>query len=324
MMKRKEPLRKKGNMIVFPGVVERTLELAHEHAEYYRYEEAVDEFEKAFSLQEPTTRSLLAYAYCLYEVRAFQEARDVCERVLTHPNIPMVEVMELYLTVCMELKEYAHVTTLATSLLEQPLNDEQREKIERILSLNEKIVERIDGQQHVDEKLDQFLTMPIHEQDQFVSTLFQQNIRPYKETLIRYVEDASVHPLIRATLLTIFCEQQIDCIIRYPIEARIVEVNPIDLVGSPFDMPQFTELMALAEHQLDADPTKQELVEELIKRHALYVYPLDWETFYGYTTAEMLAGYVQYIELLFGQNDALDEDIITCIQQMEMNMNIEM
>lgn len=323
-MKRKEPLRKKGNMIVFPGVIERTLEAAHEHAEYYRYEEAVEEFEKAFSLTEPPTHSLLAYAYCLYEVRRFKDARNICERVLTHPNIPMIEVMELYLTVCMELKEYAHVTTLATSLLEQPLEHEQRQKIERILSINEKIVERLEQQQTIDERLDEFLLMSIHEQDQFVSALFQQNIRPYKDVLIRYAEDVSIHPLIRATLLTVFHEQQIDAHIRYPVESRIVDVNPLELVGSPFDMPQYNELLALAEQQLDSEPSKLEMVSDLIKRHALYVYPLDWETFCGYTTSEMLAGYEQYIDMLFGQNDDMDQDLIECIQQMEMNMNIEM
>ncbi|MEE1131307.1 MAG: tetratricopeptide repeat protein [Caryophanon sp.] len=323
-MKRKEPLQRKGNMIVFPGVVERTLEVAHEHAEYYRYDEAVEEFEKAFDLAESPTRSLLAYAYCLYEVRRFADARDVCERVLTHPNIPMIEVMELYLTVCIELKEYAHVQTLASNLLQQSLTDEQREKIERVQLLNEKIIERLEGQQTVNDRLNTFLTLPIHEQDQFVSALFQQNIRPYQDTLIRYAENASVHPLIRATLLTVFCEQQINCIIHYPIDERTIEINPTELIGSPFDMPQYKQLIALAQQQLDADPSKLELVEDVIKRHALYVYPLDWETFCGYTSAEMFGGYVQYIELLFGQRDDVDEDMLSCIQQMELNMNVEM
>ena len=89
-------------------------------------------------------------------------------------------------------------------------------------------------------------------------------------------------------------------------------------------MPQYKALISLAHQHLDADPSKLELVEDVIKRHALYVYPLDWETFCGYTTDEMFAGYVQYMELLFGQRDDMDADIMSCIQQMELNMNVEM
>lgn len=323
-MKRKQPLYKKGNMILLPGVIERMLDSAHEHAEHYRYDQAVEEFERAFDLTEPTTHSLLAYAYCLYEVRRFRDARDVCERVLTHSNIPMVEVMELYLTVCMELKEYAHVTTLATNLLEQPLEDEQRERIERILSLNEKIIERMSQQQSTDEQLREFLTMSIHEQDQFVSTLFQQNIRPYKETLQQYIETTAVHPLIRAMLLTVFNAQQIDVDIAYPLEERVIVVNPLTLAGGPFDSPQYIEMIEQSENLLDNDPTKLEMVQDLIKRHALYVYPLDWESVCGYTTNEMLDGYIDYIEMLFGKIQEMDYDLIECIQRLETSMNIEM
>ncbi|OCS88421.1 tetratricopeptide repeat protein [Caryophanon tenue] len=323
-MKRKEPLQKKGNMILLPGVIERILDSAHEHAEHYRYDQAVEEFEKAFGLSEPSTHSLLAYAYCLYEVRRFQDAREICEQVLTHKNIPMVEVMELYLTVCMELKDYAHVTTLATSLLQQSLEEEQRARIERILMLNQKIVERMQTRQTIDEQLDEFLTLNIHEQDQFVSQLFQQNIRPYQQHIVRYIETESLHPLIRAMLLTVLAEQQIDVELVYPLEDRTITINPTHLPGGPFDMPQYSALMELAEQQLDDDPTKLEMVLDLIKRHALYVYPLDWESICGYTTNEMLDGYVDYVEMLFGKIQEMDVDLIDCIQRMEISMNIEM
>lgn len=55
-----------------------------------------------------------------------------------------VEVMELYVTVCMQLKEYHQVESLITTLIEENvLPEDQLEKFERIRSLNQEVAKNL-------------------------------------------------------------------------------------------------------------------------------------------------------------------------------------
>ncbi|MFC9539388.1 hypothetical protein ACFTQ7_05825 [Lysinibacillus sp. NPDC056959] len=112
MTKRKRHVIKHDNIVVFPGAVQTLIREGHMYAENYQYEEAVASFEKAFLYEDGDEMALSAYAYALYELKAYDKVKNVCEQLFAMGTTLYVEVMELYVTVCMQLKEYHQVESL--------------------------------------------------------------------------------------------------------------------------------------------------------------------------------------------------------------------
>ena len=88
----------KDNIIMFPGTIERLKQQAHHYAENYQYAEAISAFEEVLSYEEGDEQLLSAYAFSLFEVKRFKEARSLCEELFAKDTNLYIEVMELYLS----------------------------------------------------------------------------------------------------------------------------------------------------------------------------------------------------------------------------------
>lgn len=73
-------------------------------AENFQYEKAVASFEKAFVYEAGDEFALSAYAFALYELKDYSKVKNVCEQLFSMGTSLYVEIMELYITVCMQLK----------------------------------------------------------------------------------------------------------------------------------------------------------------------------------------------------------------------------
>src|SRR5690606_26898128 len=141
LKKKKQKIQKFENVVVFPGTVERLISTAHKYVENYQFDLANQYFQEALQYTEGDEITLSVYAYSLYESKAYETAKEVCEKLLSIGPSMYLEVMELYLTICMQLKQYKEVETIITSLLEEgAIPENQIEKFERLKNLNANIV----------------------------------------------------------------------------------------------------------------------------------------------------------------------------------------
>ena len=275
-MKEKKKLTKYGNVVLFPGAIERMLMEAHELAENYQFAQANELFEKVFQYTEGDEMSLSMYAYSLYEAKSFQKAKDVCEALLSLGPVMYFEAMELYLTICMQLRQFKQVEKIIESLLEEgAIPEEQLEKFERLKNLNADIAENqsLQAETEIIEEVDVvefdvalFLEKTVEEQMMIVHDLTNKNIRPFVTELKGIVENTSTHPFIQSLILVLLVEQQVAMDVTVTKFDRVQTINPAEL-ELPTKLPQFQAISEIALDRLEQEPSILELVQYLIAKH---------------------------------------------------------
>ncbi|ATP41301.1 hypothetical protein CSE16_15235 [Solibacillus sp. R5-41] len=329
-MKKKKNFKKHGNVVLFPGTIERMVDEARELAENYHYAQANELFEKVFKLTTGDETSLSVYAYSLYEAKNFKKAKEVCEELLTLGPSMYFEVMELYLTICMQLRQYKQVEKIIASLFDEdviPLD--QVEKFHRLQKLNADIAENQSTQ------LEEFVEEPSFEEmfeldgAAFIQKSFQaqlvivhelegKNVRPMITELKWIVEHEDVHPFIQSLILILLVEQDVNVSLKISKFNRMEMVNPAQL-ELPMETPQFQAVYQHVLNRLEQEPSTLELVESLIAKHAIVTYPFEW---LDYDSEDVAISYIDFVRTMFGEIREMDYEIIDFIQSLEGLMNL--
>ena len=312
-----------GNVVLFPGMVEKLIERAHEAVELTCYEEANELFEQALGYQKGDEYILSVYAHSLYEVKNFKRAKEICEELIALQPEFYFEVMELYLTICMQLKEFQQVEKIIETLFnEQMIPVEQQEKFQRIQELNKRIAfnkQQLEQEKQAEsllkEQMDdnRFLNLPLMEQLILVQQLSEVNIRPYKNFLKEMIEDDKVHPFIQSLLLSLLVEQEVSIDISVAKFGMEKKINPVEC-ELPTELPQFQEIHNILAERYNQNPTVWEMLREVLSKHAIIAYPFEWTPYHSVDVANT---YVQYVNAMFGQIEEHDCDIMKKIKLLD-------
>lgn len=329
-MKNKKNFTKHGKVILFPGTAERMLEEASDFAENYRYQEANELFEKALQLTEGDELSLSVYAYSLYETKNFQRAKEVCEDLLEVGPSVYFEVMELYLTICMQLRQYKQVEKIIESLLdEEAIPSDQVEKFTRLKKLNAEIAQNQSSQ--MDEVVEEveavafefvatdFLQLPLQQQLMQLHELADKNMRPYVAELKQIIEDEVTHPFVQSLLLIVLVEQEISVEVTIQKFEQVQVVNPSQL-ELPTKMVQFQEISSYVFERLEQEPSTLEFVQHLISKHAIALYPFEW---FQYESEDVAISYIDFVKMMFGEVKEMDYEIVEFLQKLEKLTNLQ-
>lgn len=321
MTKRKRHVIKHDNIVVFPGAVQTLIREGHMFAENYQYEKAVASFEKAFVYETGDEFALSAYAFALYEIKDYDKAKNVCEQLFTMGTSMYVEVMELYITICMQLKDYHQVETLITTLLEENvLPHEQVEKFERLKSLNREVsrnLEKRENAQHLIEEqeyeLAKFSALSPNEQSIRLHRLMDTNVRQLKTALKAIIECSTIHPFVQSLALILLVEQEVAIDITVSKFEQTKVVNPANLV-LPNQLPQYGEIKNIIEMKLEQDPTTLEMVQYLMAKHAIVTYPFEWHPFQA---DDVAYSYIDFVLTMLGNVQEMDYEIMDFLQMLE-------
>lgn len=309
---------------MFPGTIERLFSQAHSYAENYQYELANEAFEEALKYGEGDEMTLSVYAYSLYEVKDFERAKVICEKLLAIGPSMYFEVMELYLTISMQLRQFKQVEKIIESLLEEDaIPPDQLEKFKRLKSLNAEIAENKQYQEQSfttepsnDEEgflLEQFLAEPPNKQLMAVHELTVANVRPIAQSLKQIIEHEDTHPFIKSLLLILLVEQEVAMEVSVHKFGETQIVNPAEL-QLPTRLPHFQNVSAIIMRELEQEPSTLELVQYLISKHAIVTYPFEW---LQYDDADVAISYIDYVHTMFGKVQEMDYEIIDFLQQLE-------
>lgn len=328
-MKEKKVFTKNGKVVLFPGTYERMLEQARVLAENYQYEEANSLFEKAFQLTEGDEISLSVYAYSLYETKNFVRAKEICEELLCIGPSMYFEVMELYLTICMQLRQYKQVEKIIESLLdEEVIPFEQLEKFERLKKLNAEIAQNqmthlqqtnIVEEDEIEFEAMPFLRLPVQQQLIQIQELTEKNIRPLVQKLKQIVESESIHPFIQSLILILLVEQEVQQDVTVSKFNRSQTVNPSQL-DLPTKMPQFQTISNYILEQLEQEPSTLEFVQFLLSKHAIVLYPFEW---LDYDSDDVAASYIDFVKTMFGEIKEMDYEVVEFLQSLENLTNLQ-
>lgn len=329
-MKNKKNIKKHGNVVLFPGTTERLLDEARELAENYHFVQANELFDKVFKITPGDETSLSVYAYSLYETKNFDKAKEVCEELLTLGLSMYFEVMELYLTICMQLRQYKQVEKIIASLFEEdviPLD--QVEKFQRLQKLNadiagnqnaqpEELVQGTSFEETFDLDGSVFIQKSFQAQLAIVHELEGKNVRPMLAELKWIVEHDDVHPFIQSLILILLVEQDVSESLTISKLNRTETVNPAQL-ELPMEMPQFQKVYQYVLNRLEQEPSTLDLVQSLIAKHAIVTYPFEW---LDYDSEDVAISYIDFVKTMFGEIKEMDYELIEFIQSLEALMNL--
>lgn len=321
MTKRKRHVIKHDNIIVFPGAVQTLIREGHMYAENYQYEEAVASFEKAFLYETGDELALSAYAYALYELKSYNKAKEVCDQLLAMGTTLYLEIMELYITVCMQLKQYHQVESLITTLLEEDvLPLEQIEKFQRLKSINQEVARNLqqkeDAQRLIEEQeyeLLKFSRLTPDEQSIRLHRLMDTNVRQLKTALKAIIECTTIHPFVQSLALILLVEQEVSIDITVSKFDQTMVINPIDL-ALPNQLTQYNEVKKIIENKLQQDPTTLEMVQYLMAKHAIVTYPFEW---HPYEADDIAYSYIDFVQSMLGKVQEMDYELIEFLQMLE-------
>lgn len=313
------------NIVVFPGTIEKLIEDGQKYAENAQYDLAVKCLEEALQYKEGDESTLMIYACALYETKAYKKAKAVCEELLSIGPTLYFEVMELYLTLCIQLKDFEQVQTLITTLLEEDaVPHEYIEKFERLKTLSSEIIEKL--QHSTDEgdffvniseweelELPSFKQHSTQQQMSLLSALAGGNIRLVQNKLVQIVEDPSIHPFVQSMALILLVEQQVDIEINICKFGYKQRVNASQL-KLPTQCVQLQQIQQIVREQLQQQPMLLELVENLIMKHSIVTYPFEW---FDYDAERVALSYIQYVQKMFGSTVEADDELIDFIQKLD-------
>lgn len=324
MKKKKKKLTTFDNVVIFPGTSERLIAQAHEYVENYQYDLANNCFAEALKYTEGDEMTLSMYAYSLYEAKSYEKAKEICEQLLNIGTTMYLEIMELYLTICMQLKQFKQVEKIISSLLEEEaIPSDQIEKFERLKDLNANIAGNMEKQEDIESlespfnkenlELGNFLSLTTDKQLNYIHDLTNVNIRPIIPQLKAIVENEKTHPFIKSLVLILLVEQDVNENLVVKKFGKQMNVNPFKL-ELPTNLPQFKEISTIIREKLEQEPSTLEMVELLIAKHAIVLYPFEW---LAYDAEDVALGYIDYVRTMFGNIREMDVELNDFLQYLE-------
>ncbi|WP_042459313.1 tetratricopeptide repeat protein [Neobacillus dielmonensis] len=284
-MKKREQVKRKDNVIFFPGVEKRLTAKGLDSLQARKYSEAIALLEEAMELDPDNDEILIGLVLAYFEAAAYQKAKVLAKDMLLKGIGDYYKMVDLYLTVLIQLHEYQEIVTTIEALLEEKeIIPEKLSHFMNILQFSRKMAENhqpsADGPEQ-DEPGPQSLNLlkltDLNEQMLLVSSLADKNIRPYVSEMEEYLKTETGHPLLKTVLLTLLKEQEIDSDMVVRKFNQEKQVKPALLLDARM-IPEMLAVKDLVAESLEnKDPVLFGNIIALVERIYFISYPFDLE-----------------------------------------------
>ncbi len=319
-MKKHRPLRRKGNVILFPGTYESLLNRAFDAFEHSKYEEAIEAFSQARMINPSEVSFLGPYAIALYEERRYEEADRVVRSLLekSHRGMPhYIGMMELFVTINIQLKNYREVDEVIQRLFEErmiPL--ESMKKMEYLRDLNARLQTRYAPISSDIPTIYDFLSWNEKEQLGYLTKVERGSIQEVIPLLQQIVKSTSIAPFVHTHAVILLQKARYNeevVIAKNGIERSIVPTT----LPLPFDHIRVSKVREQLEIYFDKDPSTQSLVRSMVEKYSLYGHPLPWG---DAPVNEVVEAYIQYMEHLTEQKEIEETALLKHIVEIDQTI----
>ncbi|MCV9885197.1 tetratricopeptide repeat protein [Metabacillus halosaccharovorans] len=272
---------KKNNVVLFPNLKERYLDKGMALLEEKKFHAALDMFAEAKKLKEDKAEIHLGMAICLMELGELSEAKDICKKMLQEDIGHYFTVLQIYLTILIQLREYQEVqSTIEAVLEENHLPAESAEHFYKLLEFSrrmnqnseELLVEEEEQESNEEIYVEDLLQDP-QKQMGYVHSLRDRNINKHINTLRLLLEGEEVHPTIKSMILHVMIEHELEKEVTVVKFGEAMNVVPAEL-KDPADVPFAKKVLNYLDDTLGSEnPTLFEAVKEVWIRHLYVMYP---------------------------------------------------
>lgn len=282
-MKKRGQLKKKDNVIFFPGTEKRLTDKGLESLKNKKFSEAIRLLEEAKELDSENENVLIGLVLAYYEAGSYQKAKALAKELLLKGIGDYFQLVDLYLTVLIQLHEYQEIiATIEVLLDEREVPPERHDHFLTLLQFSRKMAENHQPANEIESedenmKLNLQSLSTLNEQMLLVSRLAEKNIRPYVPEIEEYLRIEAGHPFLKTILLTLLKEQEINqelVLNKLNMERK---VNPV-LLPEVRLQPKMLAIKELLEARLESsDPILLENINGMVERTFFISYPFSME-----------------------------------------------
>lgn len=282
-MKKREQAKRKDNVIYFPGLEQRLTDKGLESLEKKKFKEAIALLEEARELDPNNDNTLIGLVLAYFEAGSFKNAKVLAKEMLHKGIGDYFQLVDLYLTVLIQLHEYHEIVSTVEALLEEKeIPPEKHDHFLTILQFSRRMAEtRQSAEEDVliedTNELQLLKIKDLNEQLLLISSLAEKNIRPYITEMADYLKDETGHPFLKTMLLTLLKEQEVDkeFVVRKFSKEETFHLGNLPEVRVQPKMNQVKEL--LEEQLLSNNPVLFEQTIGMVERIFFISYPFDLE-----------------------------------------------
>ncbi|MCL6574313.1 MAG: tetratricopeptide repeat protein, partial [Bacillus sp. (in: Bacteria)] len=118
-MKKRERVKRKDNVIYFPGLEKGLTKKGLDYLEKKKYTEAINLLEDAKELDPDNDDVLVGLVLAYFEAGSFKKAKELANEMLLKGIGDYFQTVDLYLTVLIQLHEYHEIIETIEALLEE-------------------------------------------------------------------------------------------------------------------------------------------------------------------------------------------------------------
>ena len=273
--------KKRSNVIPFPNLKERYIDKGMSLLNEKKYNEALEMFSAAKEVNEDIAEIYLGMAICFMELGELVEAKKICKKMLFEDIGHYFTVLQIYLTILIQLREYQEVqSTIEAVLEENHLPAESAEHFYKLLEFSRKMTQN----QEVDlEDYDDNPEKTIYIEDvledtnkqiAYIQSLHDRNLSKHFSSLKILLENPKCHPMIKSMILHLMIENEVEKEVLVNKFGEIVTVIPAKL-DDISELPFTKKVLTILDDTLgNENPTLYEAVKELWLRHLYVLYPV--------------------------------------------------
>ncbi len=324
MRRKYKKLRKKENVIAFPGMYEKLVGKGTRYVELGKYEQAVEAFDQAMVFAPLRPDFLGPYTVALYETKDYHRAKEMASMDLHGGTPNYLEVMELYATICIQLQEYDEVEILLETIMEEELVPPSlMPKFTYLQELNTRLSVRYPKEDEAPVEaaftFDEFLAVDHATQRKMLASLERTEIGAMTEVLVDIVESVHLSPLLITFALTLLYQAHYTEVVTVRKLGEEMSIVPAKIT-LPGQNAQTQEVLEAIEELLDKDPSRLELAHGLVEKFNITAYPFSWG---DYEPAEIAMSYVHYIESLFSEAPIPDTPLCRLIEKVDKESDFD-
>jgi tetratricopeptide (TPR) repeat protein len=283
-MKKRERIKRKENIIFLPGLEKRLAEKGLESLHMKKFADAINLLEEARELDPENGDILIGLVLANFEASYFKKAKTLANEMLLKGIGDYFQMVDLYLTILIQLHEYQEIAATIEALLEEKeIPPEKHDHFLTILQFSRRMAEH--DYPEVNEELPEerdtkalnLLSLHLNEQMLVISKLAEKNIRPYIPEIKDYLIAEAGHPFLKTMLLTLLKEQEYDKEIKvnkFNIQQKIIPTHLPEI----HLQPRMKEIVNLLENRLESsNPVLFENIIGMVERIFFISYPFDLE-----------------------------------------------
>ncbi|MFD0827366.1 tetratricopeptide repeat protein [Neobacillus sp. M.A.Huq-85] len=286
-MKKRERVKRKENVIFFPGLEQRLTEKGLESLQLKKYEEAIELLEGAKELDPENGDVLMGLVLAYFEAGAYRKAKKLANELLLKGIGDYYQMVDLYLTILIQLHEYQEiVSTIEVLLDEKEIPPEKQDHFITILQFSRRMAEQDQADVENDnsyetgptnKSLNLFSLQNTTEQMLLLSKLAERNIRPYIEEINAYLIAETGQSFFKTTLLTLLKEQEYDKEIEVQKFHQVIKIIPTKL-PEVHAQPRMEKIIEHLEDYLEnSNPVLLADIIGMVERIFFISYPFELE-----------------------------------------------